>query len=347
MRQGIFAELRLWQGPPAGRWALEADWTGDEVKPRLGKCLLLLRSLVWPLTAWCALFTSVCVERDVVASPKPAAEALQCPVGALAVGTEAGGLHYCARREPTGRLVPHGPWRSYHANGAPYERGAFVDGRRDGRWQTDDEKGVPIAHGGYTAGLATGPWLLVADQLAVAGQMQAGVRVGPWVGWSAGSLADVALYGEPAKSPLAGHPCRVLEATYDSDGRLHGILRKWEACGSLDRQETFVHGVANGPARYREGGGYAAGTLRAGLWDGVWTLTVDGVKRGEATYRRAVLVGPVTIWRRDGALFAQCQANAGKVADCKWHLPDGVPLANEPGGVERWTPSPDLSRHDW
>jgi len=57
-----------------------------------------------------------------------------------------------------GRTVPHGPYRSWFANGQLEQEGDYEGGWRSGAWKSYHENGVLAAEGAYDKGLRTARW---------------------------------------------------------------------------------------------------------------------------------------------------------------------------------------------
>jgi MORN repeat protein len=61
-------------------------------------------------------------------------------------------------RDAQGKELLHGPYRSFHENGAKAAAGNYADGLRSGPWETFFEDGKPESKGSYVRGAMSGRW---------------------------------------------------------------------------------------------------------------------------------------------------------------------------------------------
>lgn len=83
----------------------------------------------------------------------------------------------------------------------------------------------------------------------------------------------------------------------------HGPYRAWYPDGTLGTEENYVHGLAQGEARYRWGSGHkqAQGNYKDGVRDGRWRFwDKTGTPAGQVLYRQGVQVsGELPRWAAD------------------------------------------------
>jgi hypothetical protein len=82
-----------------------------------------------------------------------------------------------------GRWVRDGAWRAWHADGNPWEEGAYRRGEEHGPWRWWYEGGTLQAQGTFDEGLHTGAWTYYHPngEVLAAGRYERGRPVGRWV----------------------------------------------------------------------------------------------------------------------------------------------------------------------
>jgi antitoxin component YwqK of YwqJK toxin-antitoxin module len=204
--------------------------------------------------------------------------------------------------EATYRIgVRHGPYRRWHVEGWLIERGAFVDGAKEGDVEYFAKGGKPTFVAAHRAGVMHGLLRQLGDDGAVAQERE--YRDGEvWAGvWDLkSSLGDFWSWRRRYKD---GHPVGTWEKydfrgalesrqTYDDDGALHGPWSAHHEGGAVKLEGEYARGVRTGRwRRRRPDGTIAAETER--VESGRWTLdggTVVDVRDDDDLGRWVALV---------------------------------------------------------
>jgi antitoxin component YwqK of YwqJK toxin-antitoxin module len=183
--------------------------------------------------------------------------------------------------EATYRIgVRHGPYRLWHVEGWLIERGAFVDGKKEGDVEYFAKDGTPTFVAAHRAGVMHGSLRQLADDGTVAQERE--YRDGEvWAGvWDLkSSLGDFWSWRRRYKD---GHPIGTWEKydfrgalesrqTYDGDGVLDGPWSAHHDGGAVKLEGAYARGARTGRWRlHRAEGSIVAETAR--IEDGRWTL---------------------------------------------------------------------------
>lgn len=189
----------------------------------------------------------------------------------------------------------HGPYRSYHQNGAPLASGYYNETIPDSLWTYYFQNGRKKAEGHFVNGKQTGTWTYFYESGNKKGEgyVENGIKNGFWTNYyENGQVKN--------------------EGSYWSDEK-NGIWNYFYEDGTLKAQAYFENGKGN----YKEF--YTNGSLRSeglniddksqGKWKFYWE---SGELQAEGNYDQGVRVGIWKFYHKNGQLSAEGKYSEGQ-----------------------------------
>jgi antitoxin component YwqK of YwqJK toxin-antitoxin module/predicted RNA-binding Zn-ribbon protein involved in translation (DUF1610 family) len=237
---------------------------------------------------------------------------------------------------------PHGEIISYHKSGQVESRQMFQDGVRHGRaigWYENgnqrydegynygnpsgvrrkwSEDGILLLEAHYQYGKAHGPaktWY--PDGKPKTDEVYSlGVLDGPKTAWQEdGTRVECVIKDGKAEGPYVSHHLsgQREEGVYEK-GHVAGVVRRWDAQGTLVSEVTFKRGKKHGPfISYANGVKASEGSFKDGELHGPGrSWYPDGNLSGEYPYANGNVHGVVRLYHASGGLKAEGTKQHGK-----------------------------------
>jgi antitoxin component YwqK of YwqJK toxin-antitoxin module len=158
----------------------------------------------------------------------------------------------------------------------------------------------------------------VEDPGVMVGQVEDGLRVGPWKGWHANGELNFVFEHEGGqlvhRTIWHANGAKRMEGRF-VDGRPEGVHPRWDENGQQVSEETYRAGNLHGARRLWDPDGhllheahYEDGALHG---PSVWYYA-DGAKRWETHYDAGQRTGTWTQWAGNGDLFMQSEWEGGR-----------------------------------
>lgn len=210
--------------------------------------------------------------------------------------------------------LPHGPARSWYADGVTAAAACFLAGRAEGVVATWHPDGRPASRVAYRDGVRSGGWVRwhAGGVRAQQGGYRDGLQQGLWWSWREEGAVDAA------------------EAY--RDGVRHGPAWRWGERGVLRQAGTHRAGLRHGPWRFfsRDGSLAGEGSYEAGRRKGAWHLRTA---TGTPTTVRFENGSPVA---GEAASAAACRPLPGLADGCfGFHTTPGLVTQQTPDAVAR------------